>query len=208
MAMQALSTLTAFVATVTTHAQADLSNAHTITGAHIPEAELQVTSQQCGGAAFDYCCLVGTPCRCHEPPSAGGQCGGKAYDYCCNFGTPCICAGKMDANATTVAAIVETVKTQAELDLSEAVEAKPDLPEATVETNEKEDVPDVGLHETSKQCGGAAFDYCCLVGTPCRCHESSSAGGQCGGKAYDYCCNFGTPCICAGKMDANATTVV
>lgn len=45
-------------------------------------------------------------------------------------------------------------------------------------------------------CGSRAYNYCCNVGTPCRCGESSKAAGQCGWEAYSYCCNFGTPCSC------------
>jgi len=52
------------------------------------------------------------------------------------------------------------------------------------------------LEESSGNCGGTAYSYCCGVGTPCDCSKGMASAGQCGSAAYGYCCMYGTKCDC------------
>ena len=47
-------------------------------------------SAQCAFLPRQFCCNVGTPCKCGVPPG-NGNCAQEAFLYCCGVGTPCIC---------------------------------------------------------------------------------------------------------------------
>ena len=163
--------------------------------------------QNCGKAAYGYCCAFGTSCDCSKGVSVEGQCGKEAYMYCCGFGKACKCDLPPKEN--------DDINKKSKVDLLSDIELlKYTTNTVYEECNNPEHIKtqnqvNVTINKVEncvskkqkalkilKNCKTESYAFCCAVGTSCNCSEGASSPGQCQASAYVFCCLVGEKCDC------------